>query len=54
MITVAARLHAVLKALLCVHCWCLAAEGEDAVRSKLRAVGEEIAERFRTLEEEFR
>jgi V-type H+-transporting ATPase subunit A len=29
-------------------------EGEDAVRSKLRAVGEEITERFRTLEEEFR
>lgn len=33
---------------------CVAAEGEDAVRSKLRAVGEEITERFRTLEEEFR
>lgn len=31
-----------------------AAEGEDAVRGKLRAVGEELTERFRTLEEEFR
>jgi hypothetical protein len=30
------------------------AEGEDAVRGKLRAVGEELTERFRTLEEEFR
>jgi V-type H+-transporting ATPase subunit A len=30
------------------------AEGEDAVRAKLRAVNEELIERFRTLEEEFR
>jgi hypothetical protein len=33
---------------------CVTAEGEDAVRGKLRAVGEELTERFRTLEEEFR
>lgn len=32
----------------------VAAEGEDAVRAKLRAVNEELVERFRTLEEEFR
>lgn len=44
----------------CVACWCLhhgcaaAAEGEDAVRAKLRAINEELVERFRTLEEEFR
>jgi hypothetical protein len=31
-----------------------AAEGEDVVRAKLRAVGEELTERMRTLEEEFR
>lgn len=31
-----------------------AAEGEDVVRGKLRAVYEELTERFRTLEEEFR
>jgi hypothetical protein len=31
-----------------------AAEGEDAVRGKLRAVNEELVERFRALEEEFR
>lgn len=30
------------------------AEGEDAVRGKLRAVNEELVERFRALEEEFR
>jgi len=29
-------------------------EGEDAVRSKLRAVNDELSERFRQLEEEFR
>jgi hypothetical protein len=31
-----------------------AAEGEEVVRAKLRAVGEELTERFRALEEEFR
>lgn len=40
--------------LSCVVLPLLTAEGEDLVRSKLRAVGEELAERFRTLEEEFR
>lgn len=31
-----------------------AADGEDSVRAKLRAVNEELVERFRQLEEEFR
>jgi hypothetical protein len=31
-----------------------AADGEDSVRTKLRAVNEELVERFRQLEEEFR
>lgn len=31
-----------------------AAEGEDAVRSKLRTINEELHEKFRALEEEFR
>lgn len=33
---------------------CFAAEGEEVLRRKLRAVNEELVERFRQLEEEFR
>jgi hypothetical protein len=36
------------------HLYASTAEGEDAVRGKLRAVNEELVERFRALEEEFR
>lgn len=50
------RLRVKLKPLLAV-CVCVrlcAAEGEETVRRKLRAVHDELADRFRQLEEEFR
>ncbi len=40
---------------VCVCCLCVcAAEGEETVRRKLRSVNDELVERFRQLEEEFR